>query len=96
MTTEDQVIPEPLIALAGFLAERGVQSLRLESPGGSRVLQARSTDLPFELALAIASGSATLHADSIGTVLRFQGESVTCECTLTADAIAITRLFARS
>ncbi len=37
------------VALAGYLAERGVVTIDLTTPGGSRTLHARVTDLPGEL-----------------------------------------------
>lgn len=52
--------------IAGVLAERGVQSLRLrEGVGPFRALAPRATDLPGLLRAALASaGGATLEAES--------------------------------
>lgn len=37
---------ERAVAIAGLLAELGVQSLELRTPAGARTLYARTTDLP--------------------------------------------------
>lgn len=94
MTVEPSEIPSAIIALSGYLAERGVTRLELETPAGSREFKAREVNLPAELSAAIARGAATLHAPQIDLVVRFQGATVSWDCKNTADALAIARLFA--
>lgn len=56
--------------VAGRLAEEGVQRLTLIGPGGRRVLEARTTDLPRVL-LDAADGSRLLYEG--GELLRQDG-----------------------
>lgn len=64
------------VALAGFLAELGVQSLELSSAAGRQILHARATDLPgllarfalcrlsaTGLAIDVTADAVTWHAD---------------------------------
>lgn len=57
---------EQSVFLAGLLAELGVKRVVLQGQGGSRVLEARVTDLPGEIAAGTAGGPAVLVCESIG------------------------------
>ncbi len=87
-------IPAPLIALAGFLAERAVTELALKDAGGEHLLIARETDLPRRLWDAASSGSVTLCVKQIGVELSLSGENATWTCKDTSDAVALARVFA--
>jgi hypothetical protein len=60
--------PEQATRLAGALAELGVTEVVLITASGERVLRARETDLPGEIAQAAAEG-ALLKCPSLGLVV---------------------------
>ncbi|MBY0113189.1 MAG: hypothetical protein K2Y21_10220 [Phycisphaerales bacterium] len=84
-----QPLPDMLVRLAGFLAERGVPEIVLITGGEERSVRTRETDLPGELmseltrqrASAAAQG-VTLRAASLGLeiVLRAGDSHLSWSC----------------
>lgn len=84
-------LPDQAVRLAGALAERGIPSLRLVSPGEDRDLPARRTDLPGLIAAEVARhGQVRLECAELDLVIEATAHGLQWSTTQasTADLLA--------